>query len=86
MSSVGVTKPRCLVGLKPRKKPSSGCLVKANMQYLIILIESATDVVGSVEYQCENASTALRAYIDSVGYSLIQSYWTGSTLNAIVEE
>lgn len=54
------------------------------MQYLIILIESDTDVIGSVEYQCENASTALRAYIDSVGYSLIQSYWTGSTLNAIV--
>ena len=56
------------------------------MQYLIILIESDSDVVGSIECQCENASTALRAYIDSVGYSLIQSYWTGSTLNAIVEE
>jgi hypothetical protein len=54
------------------------------MQYLIILIESDSDVVGSIECQCENASTALRAYIDSVGYSLIQSYWTGSTLNAIV--
>jgi hypothetical protein len=50
------------------------------MQYLIILIESDTDVIGSVEYQCESASTALRAYIDSAGYSLIQSYWTGSTL------
>jgi hypothetical protein len=53
------------------------------MQYLIILIESDADVVGSIEFKTDNAALALKNHLDSCGYTLMQSYWTGSTLNAI---
>lgn len=55
------------------------------MQYLIILIESDADVVGSIEFKTDNAALALRHHMEACGYTLVQSYWTGSTLNAIVE-
>jgi len=55
------------------------------MQYLIILIESDADVVGSIEFKTDNAALALKNHLDACGYTLVQSYWTGSTLNAIVE-
>ena len=55
------------------------------MQYLIILIEADADVVGSIEFKTDNAALALRNHMESCGYTLVQSYWTGSILNAIVE-
>jgi len=55
------------------------------MQYLIILIESDADVVGSIGFKTDNAALALRHHMEACGYALVQSYWTGATLNAIVE-
>lgn len=55
------------------------------MQYLIILVESGADVVASVEFKTDNAALALKNHVEACGYSLVQAYWTGSTLNAIVE-
>lgn len=54
-------------------------------QYLVILLEYAGDVVASVEFKTDNAALALKERVETCGYTLIQSYWTGSTLNAIVE-
>ena len=54
------------------------------MQYLSILIESDGDTVDTIEHGTDDANASLRAYVEATGFSLIQTYWHGSTLTAIV--
>ena len=54
------------------------------MQYLSILIESDGDTIDTIEHGTDDATASLRAYVEATGFSLIQTYWHGSTLTAIV--
>jgi hypothetical protein len=54
------------------------------MQYLSILIESDGDTVDTIEHPADDAVASLTAYVAATGFSLVQTYWQGSTLTAIV--
>lgn len=54
------------------------------MQYLSILIESDGDTIDTIEHPADDATASLTAYVAATGFSLIQTYWQGSTLTAIV--
>ena len=54
------------------------------MQYLSILIESDGDTIDTIEHPADDANASLRAYVEATGFSLVQTYWQGSTLTAIV--
>ena len=65
--------------------PSCANTLKGDtMQYLSILIEADGDTVDTIEHGTDDANASLRVYVESTGFSLIQTYWHGSTLTAIV--
>jgi hypothetical protein len=49
-----------------------------------ILIEADGDTVDTIEHGTDDATASLTAYVASTGFSLVQTYWHGSTLTAIV--
>ena len=54
------------------------------MQYLSIHLECDGDTVDTIEHPAEDAVASLTAYVAATGFSLVQTYWHGSTLTAIV--
>lgn len=54
------------------------------MQYLSIHLECDGDTVDTIEHGTDDATASLRAYVEATGFSLVQTYWHGSTLTAIV--
>ena len=54
------------------------------MQYLSILIESDGYTIYTIEHPADDAVALLTAYVEATGLSLVQTYWQGSTLTAIV--